>query len=292
MAQTGKQTAKRGKPSFLGVISGVAFILFLLGIVGWLLLSFNKLGTVIKENIQVHVWLNNGSPKRQIDSVVSYVKSRPFVAKAEYITKEKAIAIWNKENDSSWKQMLDANPLHESIDFYVKSEFGVQLSLDKLNSDLQQLFPLAVTELQYPKNIVTQVDSFWKIFTSVLLVLAIIITIIVIFSIDNTIRLAMYSNRFLIKTMQMVGATRWFISRPMDIGSIINGVISAGIAILGVWGAIILSEQYIPGMNLLHDNRNMLLLFLLMLLLGISITLFSTHRSVIKYLKMKLDDLY
>ena len=121
---------------------------------------------------------------------------------------------------------------------------------------------------------------------------AIILTILVVFSIDNTIRLAMYSNRFLIKTMQMVGATRWFIAKPVNVRAIINGLIASLIAIAAIWGFIILIESFVPDFKMLHDTKSMLMLFLVIILLGIGITLVSTHRSVIKYLRMKLDDLY
>ncbi len=292
MALSSNKSAKKGKPSFINAIAGVTFVLFLLGIVGWLLLSFGRLGKVVKEGIQAHVWFNNGTPKKQIDSVFNFIKSKPFVDKIDFVDKKKAIAIWNNENDTSWKQILDANPLHESIDFNLSSNYNIQSSLDSLSDQLIEKYPLAVSEVQYPRNIVAKVDSFWKYLTIGLLAFAIIVGIIVIFSIDNTIRLAMYSNRFIIKTMQMVGATRWFIAKPMNIRAIINGLIAAAIAILFVWAAVFISEKYVPGMSLLHDNKSMILLFCLMAILGVTISLYSTHRAVIKYLRMKLDDLY
>ena len=116
--------------------------------------------------------------------------------------------------------------------------------------------------------------------------------VMVIILIDNTIRLAMFSNRFLIKTMQMVGATRWFIAKPLNIRALINGAISAVIAIAAVYGVITLAEKFLPDLKALHDNTMILLLFLALLIIGIFISVFSTHRSVIKYLRMKLDDLY
>ena len=90
----------------------------------------------------------------------------------------------------------------------------------------------------------------------------------------------------------MVGATRWFIARPINIRAIINGLISSGVAIAALWLTILLIETFEPKFQLLHDNTSMILLFLAIIILGISISLFSTHRSVIKYLRMKLDDLY
>jgi cell division transport system permease protein len=102
----------------------------------------------------------------------------------------------------------------------------------------------------------------------------------------------MYSNRFLIKTMQMVGATRGVITKPLNIRAIINGLIASVIAIVAVVCFILLVEKFVPWLKLLRDGKNMLIIVLGILFLGISISLISTHRSVIKYLKMKLDDLY
>lgn len=90
----------------------------------------------------------------------------------------------------------------------------------------------------------------------------------------------------------MVGATRSFISKPLNQRAVINGLIAAAIAIVALWGSVILIEKLIPDFKLLHDNKGLLMLFLLIIILGITITLISTHRSVIKYLRMKLDDLY
>jgi cell division transport system permease protein len=126
----------------------------------------------------------------------------------------------------------------------------------------------------------------------VLGVVAILIAVMVIILIDNTIRLAMFSNRFLIKTMQMVGATRWFIAKPLDMRAIANGALSGLIATLIVYALLIVAENFFDGFKKLHDTNMMILLAIVLIILGIGITLFSTHRSVIKYLRMKLDDLY
>lgn len=135
-------------------------------------------------------------------------------------------------------------------------------------------------------------SKYVKVGAIAFLIAALILTILVVFSIDNTIRLAMYSNRFLIKTMQMVGATRGFIAGPLDRRAVINGFIAAIIAIIAIYGSIMLIEAFIPAFRILRDNRGLLILFCILILVGIAITVFSTHRSVIKYLKMKLDDLY
>jgi len=126
----------------------------------------------------------------------------------------------------------------------------------------------------------------------ILLAVAILLALVVIILIDNTIRLAMFSNRFLIKTMQMVGATRWFIAKPMNMRAVLNGAISGVIAITAVVLVIFGAERILPEMKAIHDNTTLAILFGGLIVIGICITLFSTHRSVIKYLRMKLDDLY
>ena len=267
-------------------------MLFLFGIVGWFFLNLRKTGDYVKENIQVHAWLNPNAPKKSIDSLKNYVAALPYAKDVEYVTREMAIAKWNADNDTTWRKFLDENPLPESIDFYVKADHVEKDSLDALSADLLGRYPGIVKEFQFPTETLAQVSKFVKTAAYIFLVAAIVLTILVVFSIDNTIRLAMYSNRFLIKTMQMVGATRWFIAKPLNIRAIINGLIASGIAIAAVWATITLIESLAPGFKVLHDNTSMLLLFLIIIVLGISITLVSTHRSVIKYLRMKLDDLY
>ena len=292
MSQFGKSSSKRSKPSYVYAIIGVALVLFLFGIVGWLFLNLKKSAEMFRENIQVHAWIMPSAAKKQVDSLQKYIASRPYVKTAEYVTKEKAIEKWNAENDSSWKKFITNNPLPESIDFYVKSDYMDKDSLSVLSSYLDSNFVGVMSEFQYPKETVGYVSSYTKYIAAGILVFAIILSIIVIVSIDNTIRLAMYSNRFLIKTMQMVGATRGFIAKPLNLRAIINGLIAAIIAIVAVFGFILLVENFIPWLRLLRDARNMAFIIVGILVLGITISVMSTHRSVLKYLQMKLDDLY
>src|SRR5665647_980000 len=292
MAQFGKASTKRGKPSYVYAIIGVSLVLFLFGIVGWIFLNIKKTGDYFKENIQLHAYIYRTANTKQIDSVKNYIDSLPFAVNVLYITKEKALEKYNQDNDTLWKKLAISNPLPESIDFYVKANYVDKDSLAKLESNLLTNFPTTVSEFQTPKATVAGVSEFVKTTTLVLLIVAIILSLFVIISIDNTIRLAMYSNRFLIKTMQMVGATRWFITRPLDGRSVINGIIASAIAIGLMIGFITLSEKFIPYLKVLHDTKNMILIFSGITILGIFITVLSTHRSALKYLKMKLDELY
>jgi cell division transport system permease protein len=290
MAQTSKGGARRGKPSYVMSIIGVTLVLFLLGIVGWLVINANKLGDYFKENVEVRTFLRGDLSAKDSVSLVEYIASRPYVNSYEFVTKETAKQKYIDEGNEDWNKVLDYNPLPNSINFRLKKQYVNVDTLENIKADLEQ--NTNVTDVQYQKALVTNLDRNIRQLSIGLLVVAILIAISVIFLIDNTIRLAMFSNRFLIKTMQMVGATRWFIAKPLNIRAIINGAISAVIAIALVYAVILATRNFIPEMSALHDTNMMLILFMMLLIIGILISVFSTYRSVLKYLKMKLDDLY
>ncbi len=293
MAQFGKASSKRGKPSYIYAIIGVALVLFLFGIVGWFFLNIRKTGDYFKESIQVSAYLNPDATTKVIDSATKYIASLPSIKSVKYVSKAMAIKAYENEADTTWRSFIKANPLPASIDYFVKANYVESDSLNKIASRIQELYPGLVSEFKFPQEMVAKVGSFAKTVVLGFLIAAILLTILVIFSIDNTIRLAMYSNRFLIKTMQMVGATRFFIAKPINIRSIINGLIASLIAIALLLLFVFLLESFgPPEIKILRDNKNMVLLFLTMIILGITINLISTHRAVIKYLKLKLDDLY
>jgi len=291
MAETGKSSLRRSKPNYIYSIIGVSLVLLIMGVMGWVLLNFSKVGNTFKEDIRISAYLRTQN-KDTITQIQQFIAAQPFAKDVKYIDKEAAKALWNKDNNEDWGKILDVNPLPESIDFYAKADYVNPDSLTKISSLLLGQYSNQITDLQYPQVLVTSISEKAKIFGIAFIVISIVLCIIVIFSIDNTIRLAMFSNRFLIKTMQMVGATRNFISKPMNIRAVINGLISAGIAIVILFGLITWLESLVPWLKTIRDLELNLILFGGMIILGVGISLFSTHRSVIKYLKMKLDDLY
>ncbi|MDB5192697.1 MAG: cell division protein FtsX [Segetibacter sp.] len=292
MAQFGKASSKRSKPSYIYTIVGVALVLFIMGILGWIFLNFNQAGNSFKEDIRISAYLRTIN-KDSVQQVKSYIEAQPYAKNVKYINKDEAKNIWAGEGkNEDWAKILDYNPLPESIDFYARSEYVNRDSLQKISNDIMGKFSNHIDELQYPQTLVNNLNERASKLGLIFIVVAAILCTIVIVSIDNTIRLAMFSNRFLIKTMQMVGATRWFIAKPMDLRAIINGLISSGIAILLLFVLIQWSEGQFPQLAAIRDTKLTLILFGGMILVGVGISLFSTHRSVIKYLKMSLDDLY
>jgi cell division transport system permease protein len=230
--------------------------------------------------------------KDSISQIQQFIANQPYSKDVEFINKETAKQIWNKDNSDDWAKILDANPLPESIAFYAKSTYVNKDSLQKISTQIMDAYGNQITELKYPIDLVNNLNEKAAKFGLAFLIIAALLCIVVIFSIDNTIRLAMFSNRFLIKTMQMVGATRGFIAKPMNIKAVINGLISSAIAIIILFIMITWLENQLPQLKIIHDLSLNLLLFGGMMLIGVSISVFSTNRSVRKYLKMKLDDLY
>lgn len=290
MAQFGKGYAKRSTPSYLMAIVGVSVVLFLLGLLGWIVINANKLGQNFRENIEVQVYVRENVSAKDSAALVQYIDVQPYTKSYRYLTKELARQQFVSDGNKDWGTVLDKNPLPASVDFHIRSEYANPDSLAKIKADLIQ--NIAVSEVQYNQVLVSSLNNMIRKISFILLGVAVVISVLVIILIDNTIRLAMFSNRFLIKTMQMVGATRWFIAKPMDARALINGAISGIIAIGGILGFIVATERWLPEIRALRDYTLLSFLFIVIVLLGICISFISTHRSVMKYLKMKLDDLY
>ncbi|MFT3748596.1 MAG: permease-like cell division protein FtsX [Agriterribacter sp.] len=290
MNEVSKSSMRRSKPSYFFSILGVASLLILVGILGWFVINGSKLEKYFRGSVQVQVYLRENAPGKDIDSLMSYIKAKPYADSAQHITKEMAKERFLKDGNEDWDNVLNYNPLPASIDFNLKSDYVNKDTLTNIVADLTQ--NIIVSEVKYPDAVVGNLNTVVRKVGLVLLVAAAILGIIVLILIDNTIKLAMFSNRFLIKTMQMVGATRWFISKPFDAKAVVNGLISAVIAIAVLVIFIVGVEKWLPEIKALRDYTLLTLLFLAIIIIGIVITFISTHRSVTKYLKMKLDDLY
>ncbi|HCL06468.1 MAG TPA: hypothetical protein DHW64_11140 [Chitinophagaceae bacterium] len=291
MADSAKSSLKRSKPNYIYSIIGVGLVLLIMGIMGWFFLNINSVGNAFKEDIRISAYLRTLN-KDTIGQIQQYIASRPYTKTVTYVDKKMAQEIWNRENNEDWAKILDMNPLPESIDFYAKADYVNKDSLVRISTELLGKYGNQITDIQYPQTLVGNLNERAAKIGLIFLVIAIILCLIVIVSIDNTIRLAMFSNRFLIKTMQMVGATRSFIARPLNIRAVINGLISAGIAIVLLFSIISWAESQFPQLKAIRDWKLTFILFGGLIILGVGISVYSTHRSVLKYLKMKLDDLY
>ena len=283
-------TGKKSKPSYIYAIIGISLVLFLLGTLGWIVINGRALSRVFKEDIQVEVVLHDNTRDENLQHLKTILDSQPFVRQSSIITKEEAAKKFFQEGGEDFSELLEFNPLYASIVLNLHSEYVNPDSLQKIKQFCLQ--SNIVRDVAYPTTVVEKMNSNFRKIGLILAAISLLLFVVVIILIDNTVRLAMFSNRFLIKTMQMVGATRYFISRPFDKRAVYNGLISGGISVLGLWIVISFAESLLPSMKALHEPTLLTVLMLGMLVVGVLISLLSTHRSVMKYLKMHLDDLY
>ncbi len=281
---------KKAKPSYIYAIIGISLVLFLLGTLGWLVLNGRTLTRAFKEEVQVQVILHDNTRDEMMLKLNAVLEQQPFVKKTQTITKEEAAEEFFRSGGEDFTELLDFNPLYSSIIVNLDQAYVNPQSLEEIKQFIMQ--SNIVRDVSYPSVIVDNMNSNFRRIGIILGVIAGLLFVVVIILIDNTVRLAMFSNRFLIKTMQMVGATRWFITRPFDRRAILNGLISGVIASAGLWAVIAFSENQLEALKALHKTSSIVVLMLGIIVLGIIISFVSTHRSVLKYLKMHVDDLY
>ncbi|HEY9177678.1 MAG TPA: permease-like cell division protein FtsX [Flavipsychrobacter sp.] len=283
-------SSKKAKPSYIYAIIGISLVLFLLGTLGWLVLNGRTLTRVFKEEVQVEVILHDNTRDEMMLKLNAVLEQQPFVKKTQVITKEEAAQKFFEAGGEDFTELLDYNPLYPSILLNLKAAYVNPQSLEDIKQFIMQ--SNIVRDVSHPNVIVDNMNDNFRKIGVILGSIALLLFVVVVILIDNTVRLAMFSNRFLIKTMQMVGATRWFITRPFDRRAILNGLISGVIAMAGLWVVIAYAENLLPSLKILHNTSSIALLMLSMIVLGILISVVSTHRSVLKYLKMHVDDLY
>lgn len=283
-------SGKKAKPTYINAIMGVALVLFLLGMLGWLLINGRALSRAFKEDLEINVDFHDNVSDEHINKMRSILDKQPFVRTSRIITKEEAVQMENQVEGSNIVEFLGYNPLFSSISLKLNEEYVNRDSLNKIRTFIMQ--SNVVRDVNWPTMVVDQMNSNFRKIGIILGCISVILLIVVIFLIDNTVRLAMFSNRFIIKTMQMVGATQSFITRPFDVRALLNGLTSGVIAVLALWVVMSFARAQLPVLSLLNDPLLITLLICGMVVLGILISMISTHRSVVKYLKMHVDDLY
>lgn len=280
----------KSKASYTFSVIGVSLVLFLLGTMGWIVINGKSLAQVVKEGMAVQIDFHDNVRNESVTQMKSVLDNQPFTKKSRIISKEEALKMQNELEGEDISSFLGFNPLFASIELNLHNEYVNKDSIEKITQFIQQ--SNVVNRVSYPKTIVNQMNDNLRKVSIILGIISIVLILVVIVLIDNTVRLAMFSNRFLIKTMQMVGATRWFISKPFDQRAIVNGLISGVLAVLGLFLVKSFAEANVPELKALNNPTLLIFLMLGMIIAGILISLVSTHRSVVKYLKLTVDDLY
>ncbi len=278
---------KRYKPSYLSSILSVAFVLFLLGALVILIFQAKKLSNHFKENIEVSLFLKDETGADRAATLEDEIAALPYTKSTNYISKEDAAADFSDEFDA---EILDHNPLPASINLYLKASYANKDSLKTILADLEAR--PEVSEIVYQEALMNLVNSNVSKISLYVLGFSTIFLLIAFTLIDAAIRLSMYSKRFLIKSMQMVGARNSFIVAPFLQRGMLNGILSAALAILMLLGVYYLVTKELPALFSTKDSTFFILVFLGILLLGIIVSLLSTFLSVKKYLRTKVEDLY
>lgn len=262
----------------------------MLGLLGIIILNTRQLSNNVKENIGFQVILNDNVKEVDVAKMQKTLDASEYVKSTEFITKEEAAARLQKDLGEDFIDFLGFNPLLSSINVHLKAEYANADSLAWIEKDM--LDTKLVKEVIYQKSLVSMINENVQKISLVILGFSSLLMVIALALINNTIRLSIYSKRFIIKTMQLVGATQGFIRRPFVLNGIKHGIYGAIIAILMLIGVLYFAQKQLPELAELQDQNMLATLFGLVIVLGIVISWISTSLAVRKYLRLKSDDLY
>jgi cell division transport system permease protein len=292
MAEFGEKAALGAKPNYLYSIVSVALVLFLLGFFGLIIIHAQRLVSGLKEKINVMVELKEGTNTEAVAGIEEYLHQSEFVrpGSAVFISKEEAAGLMRKDFGEDFMKLDLPNPLYDVITFNVRSSYMQPDSLEKIRATIREMS--VVSDVYYQESLLNEISENIGRIGYIALVIGLFFLLVAVTLIHNTIRLALYSNRFLIKNMQLVGASWEFISRPYLMRSVRHGILSglistAGLALMLAW-----TWQGLPELKSLQHMPSFAALFTGLLLIGVLINITSTFHVVKKYLKMRVDDLY
>lgn len=281
---------RRLTTSYITSIVSITLVLCLLGIGGVLILNTNKLSAYVKENIGISVFLNDDAREVDIFGLQKTLDAKSYVKETKYITKEKAAEEFRQELGEDFVDFLGYNPLPSSIDVKLHANYANPDSFAVLEKEFRN-YPL-VADVRYQKDLVYAINENSRRISIVIFGFSLMLFIIAVTLINNTIRLTVYSKRFVIRTMQLVGAQNSLIRRPFIMKGITQGFIAALLAIMILLGLLYITEQQIGEIFSFNDLRILWIVFGSLLVTGIMIAWISTLFSVNKYLKIKTDYLY
>lgn len=283
-------SAKKTKTIYISTVFGIAMVLSMIGLLGLILVEANNLSRYVKENIVLNVFVDDAAHETDVLQLQKQLEGNKMVKQTQYVSKELAARNLQKDLGEDFVKFLGYNPLSQSLDVYLKAEYANNTDIEKFKAELL-LNPL-VKEVKYQKSLVDQMNENITTISLIILVFAAIFVLLSVALINNTIRLAIYSQRFLIKSMQLVGATKGFIRKPFMLYGIWHGLLGALIAILILVGTLSLAYKEIPDLIILRNYTEFGFIFVVLVGLGVFISGFSTFLAVNKFLRLKIYNLY
>jgi cell division transport system permease protein len=287
--ESGFSKAKLGG-SYLTLVISVSLVLFLLGILGLVIINAKELSDYFRESLTFSVILDEDAREADIRMLQKDLDAKPSVKSTEYISKDEAAAKMKEDMGEDFISFLGDNPLPPSIDVYLFAGYTNRDSVVKFEKYILE-YPF-VKEVWYEDSLLFLINENVRKISLFLLIISLFLFLIAVTIINNTIRLAIYSKRFLIRTMQLVGATRAFIRKPFLIRSVYHGVLAALTAMLLLMGLLYLIEKEFLMLFSFESTRLLAALGILLIIAGILINLVSTYLSVNRYLDISEDKLY
>lgn len=278
------------KSSSMSIVISMSLVLFVLGILGFLLINANRLYNHVKQNIGFSVMIKEGVKNVDIMQLQKWIDSKPYSLETDWVSKEDAAKELQEQLGEDFIAFLGYNPLLESIDIKLKSSYANPDSLLILQ---QQLIKNdLIHEVFYQKDLVEKINENVRKMSVFLLSLCILLFIISFTLINNTIRLTVYSKRFLIRTMKLVGATNKFIKGPFLSDSIYNGIYSSLLAICMLVAVFQLLQSDMPSFLNIQNFKSIGIIFACIFVVGILFTWLSTFFALRKYLRIKESEIY
>ena len=298
MAKTKRQNRKKrhGSYPFISVIFSISLTLFVIGLFGWLLLNAQKLTDYFQENIEIQIYLDNEVSENERIIINKALTSKEYtltideVPQLTYISKDEAAQKLIGETGEDFLSIMDDNPLRDAYLLKIDPEHQSDEALEALREDISAI--PGVFEVSYVQSVISAVNENVAKISLFLIVFATLLLIISALLINNTIKLALFSQRFLIRSMQLVGAKSGFIRKPFLLRSILHGIVSGILASLLLFLFINYANEKVVELKILQIQEKIIILYAILTVFGGIVGYFSTLIAINKYLKLSLDELY
>lgn len=285
-----EKSTKKAKPNYITAVISITLVLLNLGILAVALLLSKDLPNSVKENLEFQIELREDMSAKEIADFTKKIESNEYAKSVEFVSKEDAREIMQEELGEDFKGLLGYNPLYASLNLKIKSKFLEKEQIAVIEEDLKKSG--YVKSINYDDELLEIINNYAGKVIIPLVGFAVLLFIIALFLIDSTIRLSMYSKRFLVRSMKLVGATEWFISKPFIKSGFIVGALSGILASTILISLVFPLTKYFLNISMLDNIVSYIAIVVFLIVLGVLISILSTKRAVNKYLKLKLNDLY
>jgi cell division transport system permease protein len=297
MGQVKKYNSKKknlGSYPYISVVFSITLALFVIGVFGSLVIYSKELERLVRENVKIQVYLKNQITENQRGQIEKSIASKAFVSKNEnaiqFISRDQAAKEFIEETGEDFKKFLGENPLRDAYLVKIDENFHDMENMKKIKEEVEKIG--GVYEVYYVENVIESINKNITKIGLILVGLVALLLFVVVLLINNTLRLALFSQRFLIRSMQLVGARSSFIQRPFLLRAGLHGLIAGIFAVAMLTGLLLFATRKVEDLSLIQNDQRLMILLGTLVFMGILVAVASTYSAVSKYLKLSLDELY